>query len=196
LSTIDKILGFVDRPWKIAAVVILAATGIAGLALYEHRSELAEAVLSGWVSPRLEAGRFTKLGRQLLDETGADVVVLASLSVRSNLIKNVDGIKRGDPGWEPQKNPRPLFADLRDPVAVVDLIEGKVTCRDIVGDDGTEERELARLGLKRRCYIAVPPVLDALVGGLEIAWHQGLSPEAEAGAQRLLYQTATQLATW
>jgi hypothetical protein len=122
--------------------------------------------------------------------------VLAEIDARADLIKNVDGVRRGDPGWEPAKNPRPLFGALRDPVAVLELIEGKVTCRDIAPQDGIEDQELARQGLKRRCYVAVPPVLDALVGGLEIAWAAPLSAEREAGASRLLYQAAGQLATW
>jgi hypothetical protein len=176
--------------------VVLAVTLIVGLALYEKRGEFAEAILDHWVSPRLEPDRFPKLAARLISETGADLVVLAEISARTNLIKNVDGVRRGDPGWEPAKNPRPLFGAMRDPVAVIELIEGKVTCRDIDPKDGAEEQELTRLGLTRRCYVAVPPVLDALVGGLEIAWGTRLSAEREAGAGRLLYQAATELATW
>ena len=196
LGAVDKILRFVDRPWKIAAVVVLALTLVLGMTLWEKRGELAEAILEHYVTPRLEPARFPKLARLLINETGAEVVVLAEVSARTNLIKNVDGAKRGDPGWEPQKSPRPLFAVMRDPVAVVDLIEGRVSCRDIATQDGIEDQELARLGLKRRCYVAVPPVLDALVGGLEIAWITPLSAEREAGAARLLYQAASQLASW
>jgi hypothetical protein len=71
-----------------------------------------------------------------------------------------------------------------------------VACRDINARDGVEDQELGALGLKRRCYVAVPPVLDALVGGLLIAWREPVSAEAEAGASRLLYQAASQLASW
>ena len=176
--------------------MILTLTAVVGLALYERRAAVAEAILERWVVPRLEPERFPKIAARLIFETGADLVVLAEISARSNLIKNIDGVKRGEPGWEPQKNPRPLFASLRDPVAVVELIEGRVSCRDISLQDGAEEQELARLGLRRRCYLAVPPLLGMVVGGIEIAWAVPPPAEREAGAGRLLYQAATELATW
>jgi hypothetical protein len=176
--------------------VILALAAVVGLTLYERRVELAEAILKTWVTARLDPGRFPKIGSHLLDETGAEVVILGEVSLRNNLVKNIDGFRRGDPSWRPPKNPRPFFSPMRDPVAIVELIEGKVACRDIDARDGVEDQELGLLGLKRRCYVAVPPVLDALVGGLLIAWREPASAEAEAGASRLLYQAASQLASW
>lgn len=196
LGLLDRLLTYVDRPWKIGAIVILALTTVVSLTLYEKRGELAEAVLGHWVTPRLERGRFPKLARLLLEETGADVVTLSEISLHANLIKNIDGVKRDEPGWQPVKNPRPVFTAVRDPLMMLDLIEGKVICRDIELQDGTEEQELGRLGFKRRCFVGVPPVLDALVGGLQIAWRGPIRPEAESGASRLLYQAASQLATW
>jgi hypothetical protein len=52
------------------------------------------------------------------------------------------------------------------------------------------------LGIRRRCLVAVPPVLDALVGMLVVGWRTPLGPEAEGGAQRLIYQAASRLASW
>jgi hypothetical protein len=79
---------------------------------------------------------------------------------------------------------------------LVAFIEGQVACRDLDPNDGEEDRKVSTLGITRRCYVAVPPVLDALVGVLTIGWKQPPSPEAEAGAKTLLWQAATQLATW
>lgn len=196
-STIEKVLGFVDRPWKIAAVVILAITAILGLTLWEKRAEFAEAVLEDWTNPRLKTDMFTnKFGARLMSDTRADLVVLAEISLKTNLIKDVAGFARDDPVWEPPASPRPFFYTNRDPELLIGLIEGRARCGDIDAQDGEEEQMLARLHMQRRCYIAVPPVLNILVGGLMIAWRQPLGAEAESGAMRVMYQAATQLASW
>jgi hypothetical protein len=196
LTAVDKILAFVDRPWKIAAVVILVVTAVTGITLWEQRAGLAEVVLQNWVTPKLHPDRFPKIARQLLDNTGADIAVLAEVGFRSNLLKNIDGTRRGDPAWSPVPNVRPLYGAIRDPQRFLAFVEGRAVCHDVDPSDGEEERAEAAIGIKRRCYIAVPPVLDALVGGLAIGWRQPLSAEAEAGATGLLWQAASELATW
>jgi hypothetical protein len=197
LTLVDRIIGYVDKPWKILAVIVLAGAAVVGWTLWERRAEIAEAVLEGWVKPRLEAERFTgKFGNELLQQTRADLTVLARITLHENLIQDIDGYKRDEPAWRPPPNPRPVFYAERDPQLLVGLMEGKPICRDIIGNDGEEERLLAGLGMKRRCYVAVPPVLDALVGGLMVAWREPLGLEAESGAMRVLYQAATKLASW
>jgi hypothetical protein len=196
LGVVDRVLRFVDRPWKIAAVVILLVAAIVGLTLWEKRAELAEAVLQSWVKPQLLPGRFAKISGRLMAEVNADLVVLAAVSVRTNLITNVDGVRRADPAWQPSLNPRPLYGAIRDPVRYTAFIEARPVCHDLDPADGEEERAEAALGIKRRCYIAVPPVLDALVGILAIGWQVAPSPEAETGATSLLWQAASNLATW
>ena len=196
-GTIDTVLRFLDKPWKAIALIALAVAGVVTFALYEHRAELAEAILEGYTKPRLEKDRFTpKFASELLARTRSDLVVLTQITLSNNLAQNVDGIKRDDPGWKPDTNPRPLFYADRDPQALIALIEGRVVCRDISAQDGEEDRALAALNMRRRCSVAVPPVLDALVGGLFVAWRQPLPREAEEGVGRVLYQAASSLATW
>jgi hypothetical protein len=196
LSLIDRLIGYVDRPWKIFAVACLVLTGVVGMALWENRAGLAEAVLQSWVKPTLRADRFPKIAARLQAATGADLVLIAEVAIRTNLITNVDGLLRNNPGWQPQLTPRPLFGAIRDPQRYVQFIEGRAVCHDLDAGGADEERAEVALGLKRRCYIAIPPVLDALVGILGIAWKAPLSPEGEAGATSLLWQAASELAVW
>lgn len=196
LDLVDKLFGFVDRPWKIAAVVVLALGGVVAWTLWEYRGQLAEAYIGRYLVPRLESGRFTaKFAAELGAETRADLVELAEISLHKNLIRNLDGWRRGEAGWRPESNARPIFYTARDPQFLINLIEGRPICHDLP-DGNEEEKALAAQGMKRRCVIAVPPVLGQLVGGLSLAWRQPLSAEAEAGAGRLLYQAAARLATW
>jgi hypothetical protein len=196
LSLIDRLIGYVDRPWKIFAVACLVLTGVAGMALWENRAGLAEAVLQSWVKPTLRADRFPKVSARLMNATGADIVLIADVAFRTNLITNIDGSLRDNPGWRPQLNPRPLFGAISDPVRYVSFIEGRAICHDVSAEGAEEERAEFTLGIRRRCYIAIPPVLDALVGIIGIGWKVPPSPEAEAGTKSLLWQAATELAVW
>jgi hypothetical protein len=75
-------------------------------------------------------------------------------------------------------------------------MEGHPICGMLNAADGEEPAILVGLGMTRRCYIAVPPVIGKLVGGLMLAWRTPLPPEAEGGAARLMYTAALELATW
>lgn len=176
--------------------MILGLTAIAGITLWERRASVAEAILENWVKPSLRPDAFPKLAAKLMDDTGAEIVILAEVAIRSNVIKNIDGRRRNNAGWTPAVNPRPLYASIRDPARYAAFIEGRPVCHDIDPSSGEEERAEAALGVKRRCYIAVPPLLDSLVGILAIGWASPPSGEAEAGASALLYTAATQLASW
>ena len=194
---IDRVLNYIDSPFKLAAVVVLAVIGLTGYFVWERRVELAEAIIEDWTNPHLKAEVFTsKFATQLMTDTRADLSVLAEVSLKTNLIKDIGGFARNDPGWIPPSNPRPLFYAARDPQLLISLIEGHPTCRDIDPTDGEEQHMLLRLNMKRRCYIAVPPLLASLAGGLMLAWQQPLGAEAEVGAMRVMYQAATKLATW
>jgi len=196
LNTVDKILKFVDKPWKIVAVVIFVILGIAGWTVWENRGELFQRTFRAWVKPQMKPELFTpKFAQQLLDGTHADILVLSEISLSRNLIQNIDGFKRDTAGWRPQSNARPLFYAARDPQFLTNLLEGRPICYALIAGN-EEEKALLALGMKRRCVIAVPPVLGELVGGLGLAWRQPLGPEAEAGATGLLYQAASELTDW
>jgi hypothetical protein len=198
LGTVEKILSFVDKPWKIAAVVILAVTAVIGVIVWENRADVAEAVLQRWVQPRLHLEWFPKIGWQLMNDTSADFVALAQVQVRSNLLKNIDGMRRDDRGWKPAVNPRPIFGTVRDPEHLVAFVEGRPVCHNLDANAGEEERAEtgSPLNLKRRCFIAIPPAKNDLLGILAIGWRQPLSAEAEKGAVSLLQSAAGQLTNW
>ena len=50
--------------------------------------------------------------------------------------------------------------------------------------------------MKRRCLVAVPPVIDVLVGGLLIAWKTPPNAALEAGYKPEIQRVAMPLATW
>jgi hypothetical protein len=190
---IERVLGYVDKPWKIGAIAALAIIGIIGATAWEKRAEIAERILEGTVTPRLEPGRFPAIAQILLAETHADAVVLARLNPAGGRVVNVDGRSADDPAWRPEAAPRNMFNTV-SPEQVVDIIAGQVVCDNVPATD--HHRVDVDLGLKRRCIVGVPPVLEVLVGALSIGWKAPPGPLLESGYKLELQRLAMKLATW
>ncbi len=188
-----RVLGYVDRPWKIGAVAALAIIAVIAVTCWEKRAEIAEKVLEGTVTPRLEPDRFPAIAQQLLAETHADAVVLSRISLAGARTVNIDGRRVNDPDWRPPPEPRTMFASVT-PEQAVDLIAGQVVCDD-VPTTGLYRPDV-QLGLRRRCIVGVPPVLEVLVGALSIGWETPPSTVIEKGYRLELQHLAMKLATW
>lgn len=196
LGLVDRVLTYVDKPWKIASIAALAVIAIISVTCWEKRAEIAEAVLHATVVPRLEPSRFKAVMTPVMNETGADMALLLQIQLSNNVARIVAGRRRGDPNWVPPSGPRPIFG-AANPDVIVHLLEGAADCGDVTADSPSQTgRDIAALGITRSCLIAVPPVVDVLVGALGIGWHKPPSPQAEAGAKAVLRRAAGKLATW
>jgi hypothetical protein len=193
-AVVDRVLGYVNSPFRLFAIVVLAALGLAGYLVWENRAQLAETVLHKTVVPRLEPERFAQVAPALIEVTGADAVILMRIEISNNVLRIVVGTLRDNPGWNPPSTPRAVFTSHQ---VIIGLIQDSPECLDLPADDPDQTiRDLAALGLTRGCIISVPPVLDVLVGALGIAWKKPLEAQSEAGAKAELRRAALRLATW
>jgi hypothetical protein len=188
-----RVLGYVDKPWKIGAVAALAVIAVVAVTAWEMRAQIAEKILEGTVTPRLEPERFPAIAQTLLAQTHADAVVLSRISLAGARLVNIDGRRVNDPAWRPPPEPRTMFASVT-PEQAVDIIAGQVVCENVPLTD--HHRIDVALGLRRRCIVGVPPVLEVLVGALTIGWETPPLPALESGYKLELQRLAMKLATW
>jgi hypothetical protein len=193
---LDRVLNYVDKPWKVASIAALALIGLVSVTSWERRADIASAILHSTVVPRLEPGRFKAVVSPLMDETGADVGILLAVQLNNNVARIVAGIRRDDPNWVPSSGPRPVFYG-NDPAVVVQLISGTTACSSVTQASPSETaREMWSLGITRVCVVSVPAVVDVLVGALGIGWKSARNAQAEEGAKTELRRSANKLATW
>ena len=144
---VDRVLAYVDKPWKIAAVAFLALFGVVSYTIWEKRAEIAERILERAVTPRLQPQRFPAIAQQLLDETHADLVILAQINLAAGRFANIDGRRASDPSWRPHPEPRAMF-DAVTVEQAAQIIAGQVVCDDVPASDG--QRLDVQLGMRRR----------------------------------------------
>lgn len=196
LGILDRLLAYMDRPWRAVVIVVsIVILGI-GYACWEKRAEIAEAILTREVHPRLLTGQFKPLGLKLLKDADADAVMLIQGNLNTNIARDIDGYDRDLKPWVAMTGNRPVFAPESKLDMVIRMLAAEVVCYD-VNDGGPEIQAEERAGMKRACVVVVPPIsATQLVGALWLGWRSALAPDNENHVQYLMHQTAAQLANW
>ena len=193
---LQTVLGFVDRPWKAFAIAGLAIVFGSGYLIYVERADIAQAVLRNYITPRLLPEVFNHEAAAILEATQADVVQLFSMEMGANRMQFIAGFERGG-AWHTFDLPEQIIHDTTQPALLLKLIEGEVLCLDLAADSPTEiGRADYAQGLRRRCIVTVPPVLDVTVGLLSVGWRLPLLPRAERARLGYLRESAKQMARW
>jgi hypothetical protein len=196
-GVLDRLLTFIDRPWKVFAIAFLFVIGGFGFVLYQQRTTIVQIVLRGYVTPHLTISRFTEIAPSLLKATGADMIELMTVDMEANLATPVASLGRDGQPWKVSPLPRSVIDISSNIATVVDFIEGQPSCANLsINDAVPQRRDEATLGIQRMCVIAVPPVMGVLVGAMFVGWKQPLEPNNEAAASQILRGEAMRLATW
>lgn len=192
----DRVLAYADRPWRVGALIVLAAAGGLMWFLWEQRAELAQAVLQKTVHPRLVESVFPGIARTLTLSTGASFVMLAAATPEANIVNYVAGLRTDEPAWSPPPGVRPLWTSANASM-IIEVIEGHVVCIDVREMELVEtRRDLADAGVMRACLVAVPAISDVMVGVLVVGWKVALNPDTEAAARQAMRRAALKLADW
>lgn len=196
LGILDRLLAFMDRPWKAVTVLVFVVVLGIGYALWEKRAEIASAVLTREVRPRLLRDKFRPVALQLLKDTNADAVMLIEGNLNSNTARDIEGYDRDQQPWIALTGIRPIFGSESSVDIVIRFLRNEAVCYE-VRDGGPEMLAEERLGIQRACLTAIPPIPDLLVGAIWLGWRKNpLEGDEEVRAQVLLHRAAGQLATW
>ena len=180
---LGQILAYVDRPWRVVAIVVLFVVGGAGWIVYEQRDELIEA----WLTPSavsLKADAVPAALEKLVEDSGADLVQVWSVDLSVNSQRFI-GARRHDGERPVIPEPRrlPVIVRTSDLQVLVDVINGHPACSDItLATPSPVVHRLAERGMQRACAIPIPPSPDAFVGVIYVTWLKAPDRGAEEGA--------------
>jgi len=167
---VSRLFDYVDRPWKVLAVVVLVVVGIAGWIVYEKRNELVEYWMTPDV-PVLKTANIPAALDRLVDDSQADIVQIWSVDLQSNTQSFIAARnKGGERPVIPHPRSLPIIAHISDAKALVDVLNGNPVCVPLT-DKGTPlARRLAARQMTFGCAIPIPPGPESFVGVIYLAW--------------------------
>jgi len=169
---IDRLLTFIDKPWKAIVVVVLLVVGGVGFVLYEQRDELLEAWLTP-SSPELRVDAVPEALEELATTTDAELVQIWAVDLASNSQRFL-AARRHDGQRPVIPSPRrlPIIDHTSDIRHLVEVLDGHPTCVDLSADGTPVARRLFERGMRRGCAIPIPPNPESFVGVIYLSWPQ------------------------
>jgi hypothetical protein len=195
VGIVDRVLRFIDKPWKAAVVILLVLIIGFGWVFYEKRNELFEAWLTP-DTPELRRVDVPDALDKLAQETDADLVQIWAVDLASNSQWFI-GARRHDGERPVIPSPRrlPIIDHTSDVRRLVDVLDGHPVCVSIDLTGTPVARRLAERGMKRGCAIPIPPNPESFVGVIYLTWSVPTDDSNENVAVGVAREVAKKLAT-
>lgn len=189
---LDKILTYVDSPFKLVALIIMAVLAFMGFLIYKNHDLIVGTYKEQQRLPTLAENRIEDVVTHLFKNTQAEVVaifkvdpilgsrVLYRAYTREGRDKTKEGIDVG------------LFttnaANNRDVVA---LMAGEVPCVEYLSAQSEVGLWYIEKGMRYGCRIGVPPEPGKFIGQITVGWKD--TPKDLEGMKNMLVIAASML---
>lgn len=192
---VDRVLRFIDAPWKALVIFGLIVTLGVGWILYDKRNELFEAWLTP-DTPELKTADIPDALSKLASETNADLVQIWAVDLSSNSQWFL-GARRHDGERPVIPSPRrlPIIDHASDVRNLVNILDGRPTCVDLTLLGTPVARRLAERGMKRGCAVPIPPNPESFVGVIYMAWPEKTDDSNENVSVGAAREVAKRLST-
>jgi hypothetical protein len=172
-SILDKVLGYVDSPFKLFAIILMAVIAFVGYAIWQNQEFILGAYKEHKKLPTIAEERVEDAAAHLFKNTGAAVVavfkvnpvfgtrVLYRAYTRDGRDKTHEGLDVG------------LFTgNASNNADVVALMAGEIPC----GHYKTAQSEIGLWyidqGMAYGCRISVPPEQGKFIGQITVGWKE------------------------
>jgi hypothetical protein len=192
---VDRVLKFIDAPWKAVVVVVLIVLLGVGWLTWDKRNELFEVWLTP-DTPSLKTADIPEALTKLAHETNADLIQIWAVDLAANSQWFI-AARRHDEERPVIPSPRrlPILDQTSDVRRLVDVLEGHPVCVDLESNGTPVARRLVERGMKRGCAVPIPPDPTAFVGVIYIAWIAKTDDSNENVAVGAAREIARKLAT-
>ena len=170
-TTLDKILGYVDSPFKLFAVILMAVFAFAGYALYESQDFIRDAYKESQKLPEIRTDRADDAATMLFKQTGATVVAIFKVNplfnsrtlyrayTKDGRDKTIEDIDVG------------LFThNSSNNSDVVKLMTNEVPCGEYRYAQSEVGLWYLEKGVTYTCRVSVPPDSHRFVGQITVGW--------------------------
>jgi hypothetical protein len=172
-TTLDKVLGYVDSPFKLFAILIMGVVAFAGYFLWQNQEFMFDAYKESKKLPEINTGRADDASSMLFKKTGATVVavfkvnplfgsrVLYRAYTKDGRDKSVEDIDVG------------LFSqNSANNTDVIKLMTNEIPCSEYRYAQSEVGLWYIEKGVGFTCRVSVPPDSHRFVGQITVGWAQ------------------------
>ena len=173
-ETLLGVLTYIDSPFKLGVVVLLAFLGFTGFFVYQHQEVMVGAYIKNKERPVMNPDRFEPAARLILKSTGAEMVVI--FHVDTILGKRVveraflaDGSRYKDfDGYDVG-----LFTkNIANNNDVIRLMANEIPCSEYPKAQSEIGLWYKSIGINYTCRISVPPDQNQFIGQITVGWKE------------------------
>jgi hypothetical protein len=170
-TTLDKVLGYVDSPFKLFAIILMGVIAFSGYFLWQNQTFMLDAYKESKKLPEINTARADDVGSMLMKKTGATVVAVFKVNplfnsrtlyrayTKDGRDKSIEDI---DVGLFSQNS-----ANNSD---VVKLMTNEIPCSDYRYAQSEVGLWYLEKGVAFTCRVSVPPDSYRFVGQITVGW--------------------------
>ena len=170
-DTLSKVLAYVDSPFKLFALILMAVFAFAGWMFYDNKDLLVGAYKEQQKLPQIAEGRVDDAATHLFKHTGAHVVAIFKVNpilgtrvlyrayTKEGRDKSIEGLDVGLFTNNPNNN--------RDVVA---LMANEIPCSEYKTAQSEVGLWYIEKGMTYGCRISIPPEQDRFIGQITVGW--------------------------
>ena len=170
-DTLSKVLAYVDSPFKLFALILMAVLAFVGYFIYDNRELIVGTYKESQKLPQIAEGRVDDAATHLFKHTNATVVAIFKV----NPITNSRVLFRAYTKEGRDKTMEGLDVGLFSHIAannrdVVAMMANEIPC----GEYRTAQSEVGlwyiEKGMTYGCRISVPPDQERFIGQITVGW--------------------------
>ena len=170
-DTLTKVLAYVDSPFKLFALIIMAVLAFGGYLVYDHRDLIVGTYKEHQKLPQIAEGRVDDVATHLFKHTNAQVVAIFKVNPligtrvlyraysKEGRDKSVEGLDVG------------LFtSNAANNKDVVALMANEIPCGEYKSAQSEVGLWYIEKGMTFGCRISVPPDHSRFIGQITVGW--------------------------
>lgn len=171
-DTLMGVLTYIDSPFKLLVVLLLAVLGFIGHFAYVHQGVFLSVYMKQRELPKLNESRFDDVSALLMKELKAEVVAIFAVDPMLNKRVSVRAYQReGGREAKVEGIDVGLFtSNSANNLDVIDLIASKIPCGEYKRPQSEIGLWYMYKGIKYTCRISVPPEINQFIGQITLGW--------------------------
>jgi hypothetical protein len=171
-DTLMGVLTYIDSPFKLLVVLLLAVVGFIGHFAYVNQGVFLSVYMKQRELPKLNESRFDDVSALLMKELKAEVVAIFAVDAMLNKRVSVRAYQReGGREAKVEGIDVGLFtSNSANNIDVIDLIASKVPCSEYKRPQSEIGLWYMYKGITYTCRISVPPEINQFIGQITLGW--------------------------